>query len=88
MPAVKFKIVGSQAGADVNLGANGQYQFVKGICEIDCTLEDAKKHQHILGKFYSAKRVRSKADPAPTPDIDEVDEDDGMDVVKTTKAAK
>lgn len=56
----KFKIVGAQEGKTVRLGANGQYAFKKGICTITCNAEDAKRHQLVLGRYYSAKRVRSK----------------------------
>lgn len=55
---VKFKLVGANEGKTLNLGANKQYKFVKGVCTLECNESDAKKHAHILGKFYSAKRVR------------------------------
>lgn len=39
----------------------GKYQFVDGKCTIECSAADAKKHAHLLGKYYNAKRVRPAA---------------------------
>jgi len=79
----KFKLVGTNAGKDVRLGANGQYVFKKGICTIECGLEDAKRHQHILGKFYSAKRVRSNAEIGTVDDEVEDTESESAPAKKT-----
>ena len=42
----------------------GKYQFVDGKCTIECSADDAKKHAHLLGKYYNAKRVRPAASKA------------------------
>jgi hypothetical protein len=92
--AVKFKLVGPNKGKTVKLGANKQYHFVNGVLEFECQEDDAKKHAHILKKYYSAVRVKPEGheEPAPSedllPDADDVGEDEDEDKSKSDKPAK
>lgn len=81
---VVFKTTGPHAGKTVRLGANQQYPFVDGKCELECTEDDAKKHAHVLKKYYGVVRIKPKgAEPTvedTLPTEDEVDQD-GEDTV-------
>lgn len=85
---VRFKLIGANAGKNIQLGPKKQYHFVKGICEFECKTEDAQRHAQHLGRFYSAKRVKPSKEATIVeevlPDVD----DDEEEEKPTKKASK
>ena len=85
---VVFKATGPHKDKDVNLGSGGQYKFVKGKCVLECNEDDAKKHAHILKKYYGCVRVKPKGEDAtPTPE-DLLPDESEVDAAEAKEPAK